>query len=76
MNTWWCIGQPQLGVRFMTDRDAWIYFACAIISRQQYLYVGIAADSADEMMKELRKRDKQLLFDQSEGSYRNAPDVR
>mgnify|MGYP003508747160 CR=1 FL=1 len=55
----------------MNDRDAWIHFYCAIRNKD-HISCAIAAQYADEALRQLRERDKQKLFDQTEGGYRDS----
>ena len=59
----------------MSDRDAWIHFYCAVRNKEN-VSDDYAARYADESLKTLKERDKQKLFDRSEGGYRDAPEAK
>ena len=41
----------------MTDREAWVRFACAFIARSGETTIKAAGERADEMLAELGKRE-------------------
>jgi len=60
----------------MSDRDAWILFVCACVVRSKYLIADAELEKADTFLEALRKRDKEKLFDRTEGGYRDTPKVK